>query len=46
MEKNESQKSMEELFKEEKIKLLDEIDEKAKRKKKLMNPDIDNELLK
>lgn len=37
---------MEELFKEEKIKLLDEIDEKTKRKKKLMNPDIDNELLK
>jgi len=39
MGENDSKKSVEELLKEEQDKLLDEINEKAKRRKKLMNPD-------
>jgi len=39
MEKNDSKKSVKELLKEEQDKLLAEINEKAKRRKKLMTPD-------
>jgi len=39
MEKNDSKKSIEEQLKEEQDNLLAEINEKAKRRKKLMNPD-------
>ena len=39
MEKNDSKKSIQEQLKEEQDNLLAEINEKAKRRKKLMNPD-------
>ena len=39
MGKNDYKKSVEELLKEEQDNLLAEINEKAKRRKKLMNPD-------
>ncbi len=39
MEKNDSKKSIQELLKEEQDNLLAEINEKAKRRKKLMDPD-------
>ncbi len=44
MEKNDSKKSVKELLKEEQDKLLAEINEKAKRRKKLMNPDENYDL--
>ena len=50
MEKNDSKKSIQEQLKEEQDNLLTEINEKAKKRKALMNPndkyDTDNELLK
>jgi len=39
MEKNDSKKSIQEQLKEEQDNLLAEINEKVKRRKKLMNPD-------
>ena len=43
MEETDSKKTVAELLKEEQEKLLAEINEKAKKKKKLMNPDSDND---
>ncbi len=44
MGKNDYKKSVEELLKEEQDNLLAEINEKAKKRKKLMNPDTNYDL--
>ncbi len=44
MEKNDSKKSIQEQLKEEQYNLLAEINEKAKRRKSLINPDENYDL--
>ncbi|MFQ5475801.1 MAG: hypothetical protein ACE5DT_02075 [Nitrosopumilus sp.] len=50
MEKSDSKKSIEELFKEEQEKVLAEINKKAEQRKRRMNPDenyeVDHDFLK